>query len=423
MFALAGIGMFVEVCAVKFGQPVGVFGEMTGNPVENHTDAALVAFVDEMAEFVRVAEAAGRGVIAGDLIPPRAVERVLCHGHQFDVGVAHFADVVQEPVREFQIGKRAIALLRHARPGAEVHLVNAHGAALPFLALTGFHPGFIRPAIPVQVKNDASSFLTVLCIKSEGVALEKDVSVAALELEFVMGSLADARDEDFPHACAGVFAHRVDPSVPAVPVAHNAHALGVGSPDCEKAACRAVKLRQVRAKFFVELPVVSLGEEMQVERPEELPVGVGIALRPFLVVVAGKPELVGKALAGVADQGFKKTGVMKADRRVTPGRVFQGLHHHFAGIRPQNAHHEMVSRRVHSKHRKRIAMVCAQKGAEVAVIKGSVVHRKAERGSRIEKTGGQKSLQQTFTPGAWQNRLTNSRCACNTGIFSRKLQP
>ena len=60
VLALARVAVFVEVRAVELGQAVRVLREMARHPVEDHADAALVAAVHEIAELVRVAEAAGR---------------------------------------------------------------------------------------------------------------------------------------------------------------------------------------------------------------------------------------------------------------------------------------------------------------------------------------------------------------------------
>ena len=46
-------------------------------PVEDHSDAALVKVIDEVAEIVRSAEPAGRGKVARGLVAPGAVERML----------------------------------------------------------------------------------------------------------------------------------------------------------------------------------------------------------------------------------------------------------------------------------------------------------------------------------------------------------
>ena len=62
--SLAGIGMLVEVGAVKIAQPVTVSREMGRDPVEDHADLVLVQTVDQGGEILRRAVAAGRGEIA-----------------------------------------------------------------------------------------------------------------------------------------------------------------------------------------------------------------------------------------------------------------------------------------------------------------------------------------------------------------------
>ena len=149
-----------------------------------------------------------------------------------------------------------------------MHLVNAHGGAVPFLVFAGFHPLVIGPCVTVQVEHNPGGLLAVLRIKSERIALEKHIAVTAFDLEFVVSAPADTRNEDFPDAHAGMLAHGVCPTIPAVPIAHNTHALGVGSPDGEQAAPDAVAFQQMRPEFLIKLPVVALCKKVQVEGSE-----------------------------------------------------------------------------------------------------------------------------------------------------------
>ena len=89
MLALAWIGVFVERRAVEEGQAVGVFGEVGGNPIDDHAEAGLVAAVHQVLEIVGRAEARGGREIADHLVAPRAGERMLHDGQQLDVRVAH----------------------------------------------------------------------------------------------------------------------------------------------------------------------------------------------------------------------------------------------------------------------------------------------------------------------------------------------
>ena len=56
MLAFAGIGVFVERGSIEIGQPVGVFREMPGHPIDDHADSGLVAAIDEVHEVLRRAE-------------------------------------------------------------------------------------------------------------------------------------------------------------------------------------------------------------------------------------------------------------------------------------------------------------------------------------------------------------------------------
>ena len=71
-------------------------------------------------------EAAGRREEAEHLVAPRARERMLHHRQQLDVREAQVLHVRHEPVGQLAVGQEPVALLRHARPRAEVHLVDRH---------------------------------------------------------------------------------------------------------------------------------------------------------------------------------------------------------------------------------------------------------------------------------------------------------
>ena len=122
--ALARIGVLVEVRAVEETQAVRIPGEVRRHPVEDHADARLVQVVDEPHEVLRRAVARARREVAGALVAPRAVERVLHDRHQLDVGEAHALRVLGELGREVAVAEEAVGMIGRAHPGAEVHLVD-----------------------------------------------------------------------------------------------------------------------------------------------------------------------------------------------------------------------------------------------------------------------------------------------------------
>jgi len=66
---------------------------MRGGPIEEHADAGLVQAIDELHEIVGRAVAAGGREVADGLIAPGAVERMLHHGHEFDVRETHLLQI------------------------------------------------------------------------------------------------------------------------------------------------------------------------------------------------------------------------------------------------------------------------------------------------------------------------------------------
>ena len=121
--ALARVGVLVKVRAVEFGQAVRIAREVGGHPVEDHAQPRGVRGVGEGAEILRCAEARGGRVQPDRLVAPGAVEGVLVHRHQLEVGEA-----VLHRIRDQALGQLAVAepaAVGVALPGAKVHLVDA----------------------------------------------------------------------------------------------------------------------------------------------------------------------------------------------------------------------------------------------------------------------------------------------------------
>ncbi len=70
MTSLHRIGVFVQRRAVELAEAVGIVGEVTGHPVEQHGKPGPVTGIDEMREVGGRAEPAGRRKQAGRLIAP-----------------------------------------------------------------------------------------------------------------------------------------------------------------------------------------------------------------------------------------------------------------------------------------------------------------------------------------------------------------
>jgi hypothetical protein len=120
LLAAARICVLVQRCAVEPGQRPFVFREVRGHPVDDHADARLMQVVDQEPELVGIAEPRGRREVRRHLVAPGAAERVLRDGQELDVREAELGDVIHELLGQLTVGQSL-------PPGAEVHLVHAHG--------------------------------------------------------------------------------------------------------------------------------------------------------------------------------------------------------------------------------------------------------------------------------------------------------
>ena len=116
MAALHRVGVLVERGAVEVSEPVRIVGEMPRHPVEQHAEALAVAGVDQRGEIRRRAEPAGRREQPGRLIAPRAVERMLRHRHQLDVGEAQVGGIGRKLFRQLAVGEPAAAFVGLSPP-------------------------------------------------------------------------------------------------------------------------------------------------------------------------------------------------------------------------------------------------------------------------------------------------------------------
>ena len=116
MLSQAGILMLVEEASIVAGEAVGIFGEVSRHPVQNHSDPCLVAAVHKIPELVGISKTARRRVVVHHLVSPGSIEGMLHHGHEFDVCEPHFLHIGDEAVSEFAIAQRAVALLGDPLP-------------------------------------------------------------------------------------------------------------------------------------------------------------------------------------------------------------------------------------------------------------------------------------------------------------------
>jgi hypothetical protein len=252
VFPLPRVRMLVEVCSIEECEPVGVFREVGGDPVDENPDSLPVATVDEGHEILRGAVTGSWCEKPERLIPPRAVKRMLRDGEKLDVRIPHLPDVGDEIVRQFPVRKITGAFPSLPLPRPEVDFVDRDGLFQKIPRAPAGHPLVVPPGVSVDVANDRARPRGVLGPEGMGVGLEEQIPrLSGADLILVDLPLSQAGDEYLPDAAFPPVAHRVPAAVPVVEVPHHGHALGVGGPHGERDPGHPPHLRQVAP----ELPV------------------------------------------------------------------------------------------------------------------------------------------------------------------------
>src|SRR3984885_5555151 len=118
LLPLSWVAVFVEMRAIEIAEARLIFWEVGRDPIEDDADSILMKAVDKVPEIVRRAESAGRSKIAGGLVSPGAVERMLHNWHEFDVGKTALPDIICQQRGHLPIAQPAIFFFGHTPPGA-----------------------------------------------------------------------------------------------------------------------------------------------------------------------------------------------------------------------------------------------------------------------------------------------------------------
>ena len=86
MLSQPGIGMLKQCLPVEFSQTMGVFGEMGRNPIQNNAYFAAMEGIYQIGKVLCRPITGGGRIIAGHLISPGTVERMLRNPHKLHMG-------------------------------------------------------------------------------------------------------------------------------------------------------------------------------------------------------------------------------------------------------------------------------------------------------------------------------------------------
>ena len=142
-----------------------------------------------------------------------------------------------------------------APPRAEVHFVDrTSGASSQRVAAPARrHPLLVAPLVARDVADDGRRLRRRFEGDAERVGLRQQRAGRRADLELVPFAVGEIGNEDLPDAAGHEQPHRVDASVPAVEVADDADALGVGRPDGEVHAGGRAQRRMRCAPSFSKI--------------------------------------------------------------------------------------------------------------------------------------------------------------------------
>ena len=251
--------MLVQVRAVEISESVRVGRKVRRHPVEDHADAVLVQDVDQLHEVLRRAVAGGRREIAGRLVAPRAVERMLGDRHQLDVGESLIARVLGERQRDVAISRQLCGV--PPSPRSKMHLVDRNRRIERVVRFAVPHPRRVLPRV-VERPGTRRGRRWDFRVQREGIGLVYLVRAVGRNDAVLVGITAlHAGDLALPDAGAvGARRKRICGRVPAVECADDRHARCVGRPDTKRRAAAA----KDAAHRFVKARVRALAKKVDV---------------------------------------------------------------------------------------------------------------------------------------------------------------
>ena len=256
----ARVGMRIDVRAVKKRKRVIVVRKMKPYPVEDHSEAVPVQVIHEIHEILRRAVAAGRGVKARRLIPPRVVKRVFHDRQQFHMSEPHPRKVLREFLRQFAVVQPAVALLGDTHPRTGMQLVDADRLVAGLALGTRRHPLPVAPAV-FQGPHHRGGTGRFLVPKRHGITLVHAVT-SMMRNDVVLVAVTGSRRRHKPRPHPGIpdRLQRMRFLVPPVEIADHRHGLGIRRPHGKPNARLGFRARGMRAQFFVQTAVRARAE-------------------------------------------------------------------------------------------------------------------------------------------------------------------
>ena len=112
MLSLSRILVFIQCCTVKTSQSKLILRKMCRYPVQNNANAMIMHIIHKIHEVRRCTVSGCRSIIAGYLIAPGTIKRMLRKTDQLHMRITHFQNIIRQLHRQLL---KIIKFSRHGR--------------------------------------------------------------------------------------------------------------------------------------------------------------------------------------------------------------------------------------------------------------------------------------------------------------------
>ena len=264
MFSQTRVGMFKYALSVKFCQSVCIGCKMCRYPVQNDSNACLMQFINQIHKILRRSVTGRRRIVSGHLIPPGAIIRMLCDSHKLYMGVFHLFQIFNDPVGKLPIIIESFrsTVIRMLHERTDMTLIDRHGLLVHIFFIPGFHPLGILPIESRDISNDGRCARSVLRIVSKGIGFVQSSAISRIDQELIHCSFFHAGNEQPPDTTFSQLLHGMRLLVPFIECADDIHLCCIWCPYPKIDSLHTIFRRQMRAQFFINIIVRSLGKKI-----------------------------------------------------------------------------------------------------------------------------------------------------------------
>ena len=264
MFSQTRIGMFKDALSVKFCQSVCIGCKMCRYPVQNNSNACLMQFIDQIHKILRRSVTGRRRIVSGHLIPPGAIIWMLCDSHKLYMGVFHLFQIFHDPVGKLPIIIESFrsTVIRMLHERTDMTLIDRHGLLVHIFFIPGFHPLGILPVESRDIRNDGRCSGSVFRIICKRVGFIQSSAISRIDQELIHCSFFHAGNEQPPDTTFSQLLHGMRLLVPFIECADDIHLCCIWCPYPEIDSLHTIFRRQMRAQFFINIIVRSLGKKV-----------------------------------------------------------------------------------------------------------------------------------------------------------------